>query len=98
MMRSFLKAGFSMAPKVCFGILDRVFPLAAGGLREVPPGCFECPEKVLCLKNALATPEGLDLRTGLIDRTPSKGFFGRVKRWSQKKYLHHLKEPTKDKR
>jgi hypothetical protein len=85
-------AGCSMAAKVCFGVLDQIFPLTARGLREVPAGCFECPKKVLCLKTALDSPAGLDLRAGLVERASGGGLIGRIKSWSQKKQLSRLKE------
>jgi hypothetical protein len=42
----------AMSEKDCYGILDRVFPKTDQGLRQVPLTCFECPERVACLKDA----------------------------------------------
>ena len=42
----------------CFGILDNVFPISENGLREIVTECFQCPDRVLCLKIALSTEEG----------------------------------------
>ena len=75
----------------CFGILDEVFPLGPEGLREVVPACFECPQKTDCLKAALKTEEGLELRSQILDRAPAPGLVGRIRRWSEKKSLSRLK-------
>lgn len=75
------------ACKACFGTLDKVFPMGKDGLREVPPECFDCPEKTACLKGALRSKEGISLRTELLERTPTEGVWGRFKRWSRKKEL-----------
>ncbi len=76
-----------MVNKICFGFLDKVFPLGDSGLREVPPECFQCPERVSCLKAALDTREGAEMRAGILERAPAKGWVGRIKRWSHKKTL-----------
>ncbi len=78
------------AQRECFGILDKVFPMGREGLREIVPTCFECPDKGACLRTALATEEGLALRGEVLDRTPARGFVGRLKRWSEKKELSRL--------
>lgn len=77
--------------KPCFGILDEVFPMGPEGLREVVPACFECPQKTDCLKAALKTEEGVELRSQILDRTPATGLMGRIRRWSEKKSLSRLK-------
>ncbi|MDZ7695491.1 MAG: hypothetical protein U5R49_00715 [Deltaproteobacteria bacterium] len=75
----------------CFGSLDEVFPMGPEGLREVVPACFECPQKTDCLKAALKTEEGVELRSQILDRTPATGLVGRIRRWSEKKSLSRLK-------
>lgn len=84
-----------MIIKTCFGDLDQVFPRTSEGLRAVPDRCLDCPEKGPCLKSALDTPPGLDLRSGLLEREPANGFIAKLKRWSQKKHLSRLREQTK---
>jgi hypothetical protein len=79
-----------MKEKECFGNLQRVFPLGALGLREVPPVCLECPHRVACLKAALCTPEGVRMRVEMVDRAAPKGMMGRLERWSRKKELSRL--------
>lgn len=79
--------------KECFGILDNVFPLGKEGLREIVPSCFNCPDKKPCLQKALNTEQGLMFRSEVINRSPSRGLAGRLKRWSEKKDLSkRLKE------
>ncbi|MBW1729458.1 MAG: hypothetical protein JRH08_03595 [Deltaproteobacteria bacterium] len=85
-----------MAKKDCFGILDRVFPVGDQGLREVPPTCFQCPERTECLKAALATQEGVSFRMELLDRRSPRGFVERLKRWSERKALSRSMEQRKD--
>ncbi len=84
-----------MVKKTCFGILGSVFPLGDRGLREVRPECFQCPERVACLKAALDTREGVDLRDGILERSDAKGLIGRVKRWSRKKTLSRIRDREK---
>jgi hypothetical protein len=79
-----------MEKKECFGILDRVFPIGERDLREVPAECFECSERISCLKEALNTSEGIEMRSKNLERMPSGGLLGRVQRWSQKKELSRL--------
>ena len=76
--------------KECFGILDKVFPMGEDGLRETVTTCFDCPEKVDCLRVALATKEGLMFRSKILDRAPAGGLAGRIRRWSEKKQLSRL--------
>jgi hypothetical protein len=76
--------------KECFGILDKVFPMGEDGLRETVTTCFDCPQKVPCLKAALRTEEGLMFRNEILDRAPAGGLAGRIKRWSEKKRLNQL--------
>ena len=76
-----------MDRKNCYGILDQVFPEGEQGLRQAPPECFECPDRVACLKEAINTKEGLEMRTQLLVRAEKGGLIGRFQRWSQKKHM-----------
>ena len=68
------------------------------GLREIVPECFECSDRVECLKAALSTGKGLEMREQIMDRRPVSGLIERLKRWSQKKELSHMiKEEKKRK-
>jgi hypothetical protein len=87
-----------MATKDCYGLLDRVFPVGEGGLREVPPECMACPVKTECLKKALSTKEGLKLKGEVLDRAAATGMVGRLKRWSRKKALSRRIKEEKRKR
>ncbi len=84
--------------KPCFGILDEVFPMGPEGLREVVPVCFECTQKTDCLKAALKTEEGVELRSEILDRTPATGLLGRIRRWSERKSLSRLKNKERGNR
>ena len=86
------------ARKECFGILDKVFPMGKKGLREIVPGCFECKDRKICLQTALSTKEGLEFRGKVLDRTPARGFVGKIKRWSQRKELQRLKKHEQGKK
>jgi hypothetical protein len=86
-----------MAQKECFGILKSVFPLGESGLREVPSLCQGCLERVLCLKAAMMTQEGLEMREKFLERSERAGMIGRVERWSRKKELNRLMNEEKRK-
>ena len=79
-----------MKEKTCFGILDKIFPVGKEGLREVPQDCFECEDRLPCLKKALDTKEGYKMRSDNLQKMPPGGILGRIKRWSQKKELNRL--------
>jgi len=88
-----------MKEKGCFGILDKVFPVGEKDLREIVPECFNCPNRIVCLRAALSSQEGLEMRAALLDRAADRGLVGRLQRWSQKKELSRLlKEGKKKKR
>ncbi len=74
--------------KDCFGILERVFPMGEKGLREVPPDCFQCPDRTDCMRAAMETEEGLQMREQTVDRAAKSGMLSRLQRWSRKKDLH----------
>ena len=87
-----------MVKKDCFGVLDKVFPEGEEGLREIVRACFQCPDRVSCLKTALGTKEGLEMRSWNVDRAASDGMIGRLRRWSHKKELHRLMQREKAKK
>ena len=73
--------------------------MGQSGLREIVPNCFECPDRVACLKNAIATSEGLKMREEILERAVPRGFVNRLQRWSRKKELHRqAKQYEKKKR
>jgi hypothetical protein len=84
--------------KECFGILNRVFPVGESGMREVMPECFDCDDRVECLKKALATSEGLGYREDLLEERSCGGFVGLIRRWSKKKTLSRLREREREKK
>ena len=59
-------------------------------MRESPPECFQCSERTACLKAALNTKEGLEMKGEVLDRAAASGMVGRFRRWSRKKELHRL--------
>ena len=81
-----------MERKDCFGILDEVFPVSKNGLREIDPDCFQCKDRINCLKEAVSTKEGIKMRSEVLDRSPGHGFMNRLKRWSSMKELNRLAE------
>ena len=86
-----------MEKKACYGILDEVFPFGKEGLRVVPPDCFECPDRLSCLKTAINTKEGFEMRSDNLQKIPARGFLSRLKRWSQKKELSRLADKKRKK-
>ena len=85
-----------MEHKECRGILDRVFPKNNQGYREITAECQECPDKVTCLREAMATGEGVELRAAVLERAPVKGFVERIKRWSIKKEFSRMAVTKKE--
>lgn len=73
--------------KECYGILERVFPVGEEGLRQVPEACFECTDRVSCLKEAIQTREGVEMRTRLLERAEEGGILSKIQRWSERKHL-----------
>jgi hypothetical protein len=81
-----------MEKRDCYGILDKVFPMGDEGMRQVPPLCQECSGKVACLRTAMSTPEGIEMRAEMVDRAATKGIWGRLQMWSIRKELHRMKK------
>ena len=87
-----------MVEKDCFGILDKVFPVGENGLRGIVPECFHCPERTKCLRAALSTKEGLEMKAEILDRAAAGGIIGRLKLWSQKKEISRLIRQVREKK
>jgi len=87
-----------MVKKDCFGVLEKVFPVGKEGLREIVRECFQCPDRVHCLKEALGSKEGLEMRSRNIDRAETSGMIGRLRRWAQNKELHRRMQRERVKR
>lgn len=87
-----------MLKKDCFGILDEVFPFGEKGFREIVPACFDCSERIPCLKTALSTKKGLEMKAETLERAEASGLIGRLQRWSQKKELSRLMKQLQEKK
>ena len=72
----------------CFGKLNQVFPVGKNGFRESPESCFPCIYKTRCLREAMASPDGLKVRVEMVDRAYDAGWMGKFKRWSNRKALN----------
>jgi len=73
---------------VCYGVMDKVFPMGDDGLRHSPERCMACPHKTPCLRSALSTdPEADNVREERIDRAYTAGNLSFLARWSKKKSL-----------
>lgn len=86
-----------MNKRACYGVLDKVFPKGEQGMRQVPPGCFDCPDRVPCLREAIKTKEGLEMKAQLLLRAEKRGLISKFQRWSQKKHLSRQIEEGKKK-
>ncbi len=73
----------------CFGILEKVFPMTALGLRQTPDYCFNfCPVKTQCLEYAMTTKKGIQLEEEIIERGTKSGAISFLERWSRKKQVY----------
>lgn len=73
----------------CYGILDKVFPMKDNGLRQTPETCFyQCPVKTDCLRQAMATKDGVKVEEEIIERGSRTGAINFFERWSRKKQVH----------
>jgi hypothetical protein len=84
-----------MKNKDCYGILEKVFPKGDQELRQVPAACMECSDRVLCLKEAIRTKEGLEMEAQLLRRAEEGGLINRFQRWSRKKQISRQIEKKK---
>lgn len=76
----------------CFGVLQKVFPKGPSGLREVSPGCWDCLERVECLRLAVNRGEQAEvIREETAARSDGPGVAGFVKRWSRLKHKNRAK-------
>ena len=72
----------------CFGDLGKVFPAGKEGLREVPPGCWPCGQRVECLKAAISSPDArraMHEEAALREEKMTGGVSGFLRRWSRLK-------------
>ncbi len=72
----------------CYGVLEKVFPRSQGGLREVRERCWNCLERVECLRAATSQTGQARLlseeRAGR-DSALVGGVAGFLQRWSRLK-------------
>lgn len=71
----------------CFGKIDNVFPMSDNGLRESPEFCRACRYKTACLKAAMQSAEGMQVKQEALDRAYASKMIGFWTRWSRKKTL-----------
>ncbi len=72
----------------CFGELDTVFPRGDHGLREVSAQCWGCPQRVECLRAAVAQPHSgqtLAQEQARREQDHIGGVAGFLRRWSRLK-------------
>jgi len=84
----------------CFARLDIVFPLGPDGLRQVPPSCSACARVQACLKQAVNTPAGLEMRAermAAMNHPTGSGVRGFFRRWSTLKAMHYQVGRQQDK-
>lgn len=81
------------AAKNCFGDLETVFPLGREGLREISARCWDCIERVECLRLAVSKGEMADLlKEEVAVRHDPDGLAGSIRRWSRRKAAAEKKE------
>ena len=76
------------ARPACFGDMEKVFPLGADGLREVPPDCWDCGQRVDCLKASVSSPgarQDMGEEMARREQDMTGGFSGFLRRWSRLK-------------
>jgi hypothetical protein len=61
-------------------------------MRKVPPLCRDCSGGVACLRTDMSTPEGIEMRAGMVDRATARGIWGRLQMWSIRKELDRMKK------
>ena len=76
----------------CFAVLEKVFPMGDDSLRHVPERCTVCIYKVECLREAVGSKDGLEVKEEVVDRAYSSGVMGFLERWSRKKDIQRRRE------
>jgi len=77
-------------PPECFGALDEVFPLGPDGLRSIRPACRQCGWLTDCLKAAVDSPAGVEMRAErmrAMDQRSGGGWRRFISRWSELKLM-----------
>jgi hypothetical protein len=72
----------------CYGDVETVFPMGGQGLREVSPGCWDCPHRVECLRAAVTGRPGgrvIAEDRGRREQEHLGGAAGFLRRWSRLK-------------
>ena len=82
----------------CFGDLNTVFSKGADGLRHTPPSCLACRHKTMCLRAAMQSSQGLQVRDEFIDRAYDSGMMRFFERWAKKKDIHRKSRENGDKK
>lgn len=78
----------NQARPACFGDMEKVFPRGADGLREVPKDCWDCEERVDCLKAAVGSADArreMDEDMARREQEMTGGVTGFLRRWSRLK-------------
>lgn len=76
----------------CYGKLECVFPMGDSGLRETPESCLVCYCKTECLRTAMQSEAGAQVKQERIDRAYAAGIMGFFERWSRKKALRQRRK------
>jgi len=79
----------------CFGNLEIVFPMGKDGLRSTPYTCMVCDHKTGCLRTAMESPFGIEVREEMVDRAYASGRMGFFRRWSRRKTFSRQKNRMK---
>jgi hypothetical protein len=62
-----------------------------------PKDCFfHCPVKTRCLRQAMATKDGVQVEEEIIERSSKAGAMNFFERWSRKKQAHRRQGKLKD--
>ncbi|MFH1033074.1 MAG: hypothetical protein V1806_01080 [Pseudomonadota bacterium] len=71
----------------CYGVLEKVFPRSKEGLREVQEQCWNCGERVECLRQAVSGqgPQGMSSDSAPRDGAILGGVGGFLNRWAKLK-------------
>lgn len=78
--------------KECFADMEKVFPVGLDGMREVSESCWDCPDRVECLRKAVSGDRSAQGQGRLAEEKTSPGEGDRVggflRRWSRRKSIH----------